>query len=105
MDIESSIVAAQNALVVNPSARQTERAADAREQQQRAQTQLPPQQTVVRQASTEAYEQAEQFRKRNRSGYDAPSAQAQAALDTYQSLQRESRREEIRGMLGIDLYA
>lgn len=106
MELESSLVASQNGLVVSPAVRQPERDADNRaQQQQRQQTELPVTQTVVRQASAEAYEQAERFRQQRRSTYDSPNPQNQAALDTYQSLQRESRREEIRGLLGIDLYA
>lgn len=106
VEIESSIVASQNALITNPSLRQPEREADTRaQQQQRQQTELPVTQTVVRQASAEAFEQAERFRQQRRSTYDAPNAQSQAALDAYQSLQRESRRDDIRGLLGIDVYA
>ncbi|WP_100656797.1 hypothetical protein [Alteromonas flava] len=106
MDIESSIVAAQNALVVNTPARQPEREAESRaQQQQRTQTELPAQQTVIRQASAEAYQRADQYRKDTRAGYDNPPLPVQSALDAYQSLERESRREEVRGLLGIDLYA
>lgn len=106
MELESSLVASQNGLVVSPTARQPEREAETRaQQQQRQQTELPITQTVVRQASAEAFEQAERFREQRRSSYDSPNPQNQAALETYQSLQRESRREELRGLLGIDLYA
>ena len=106
MEIESSIVASQNALITNPALRQPEREADARsQQQQRVQTELPASQTVVRQASSEAFEQAERFRQGRRSGYDSPNPQNQAALNAYQSLARDGQREEIRGLLGIDIYA
>ncbi|MDM7860286.1 hypothetical protein QTP81_06735 [Alteromonas sp. ASW11-36] len=106
MEIESSIVASQNALIINPAQRQPEREAEARaQQQQRQQTELPVTQTVSRQANAEAFEQAERFRQQRRSNYDAPNPQTQAALNTYQSLQTEQRREEIRGLLGIDIYA
>ena len=106
MEIESSIVASQNALVVNPALRQPERAAENRAQQlQRQQTELPASQTVVRQASAEAYEQADKFQRGKRSSYDSPNSQNQAALDAYQSLARNSKRDEIRGLLGIDIYA
>lgn len=107
MEIESSIVASQNALIVNPALRQPEREAEARaQQQQRQQTELPASQTVIRQASAEAFEQAERFQRgRRASSYDSPNSQNQAALDAYQSLARDGKREEIRGLLGIDIYA
>lgn len=107
MEIESSIVASQNALVVNPALRQPEREAEARaQQQQRQQTELPISQTVARQASAEAFEQAEKFQRGRRSAsYDSPNQQSQAALDAYQSLARDNQRDEIRGLLGIDVYA
>ena len=106
MEIESSIVASQNALIINPSPRQPEREAEARaQQQQRQQTELPVSQTVVRQRSAEAFEQAERFNQQKRPGYETPNPQNEAALEAYQSLARETQREEIRGLLGIDLYA
>lgn len=106
MDIESSIVASQNALIINPSQRQAEREAQTRAQQAPRQvTELPITQTVSRQRSAEAYEQAERFNQQRRPGYDTPTAQSKAALDAYQSLARESQRDEIRGLLGVDIYA
>lgn len=39
------------------------------------------------------------------SGYDRPSGKGEQAQRAYLSFERESQREQIRGMLGVDLYA
>ncbi|WP_156896272.1 hypothetical protein [Aestuariibacter salexigens] len=106
MEIESSLVASQNALVTNPVNRQPEREAEARQQQQqRETTELPRTQVVSRQASAEAFEQAERFRQRQQTSYDQPGRQGQQAVNAYQSLAIEQQREQVRTMLGVDVYA
>ena len=47
--------------------------------------------------------QARQFRQQ--SGYDQPDKRGNQAITEYLSLERESRRDSIREMLGVDLFA
>ncbi|RDV24646.1 hypothetical protein DXV75_13235 [Alteromonas aestuariivivens] len=47
--------------------------------------------------------QAQQFRQQ--AGYDQPDQRGRHAITEYLSLERESRRETIREMLGVDLFA
>ena len=110
MDIEASIVAPQNALVVNPSVREPQREVDARQQQeQRQNSELPRQQTVVRSGDAQAYEQAEKYRQKQgqvagETFRERSDAKAEFAISAYQSLQNEARREEIKQMMGVDTY-
>ncbi|MFC6439511.1 hypothetical protein [Bowmanella sp. JS7-9] len=105
MELESSLVAAQNAIITPPNFREPNRSAAEQQQtqQQRANTQLPPAQVVVRQGSAEAYQQADQYRKQQ-TYYDQPEGKARAALAAYQSLQLDAKRDEIKQFLGVDTY-
>lgn len=106
MEVESSLVAAQNALTIAPSQREPQKQAEAREQQsQRQTTELPKAQVVVRQYSAQAFEQAEQFRQRNVVDDDTQSQKSKVAISAYQSLSDEQQKSEIQQMLGIDTYA
>ncbi|GEA13434.1 hypothetical protein [Alteromonas sp. KUL49] len=105
MELESGLVAAQNALVVNPPVREPQREEVNRQQEQNRQTtEYPRTQVVVRQ-SAEAFEQADQFQRQNNVSYDQQSNfKARRALDAYASLEREERREELQQILGVDTY-
>lgn len=106
MEIESSLVAAQNALTVNPAPREPQREAEARQEQtQRQSTELPRTQVVVRQGSSEAFEQADRFRQNRETGFDQPSGRARNAIAAYQSLETEQRRSEIQELFGVDTFA
>lgn len=105
MELESSLVAAQNALVVNPSLRDPQQQAEAREQQiQRRNTELPLSQIVVRQNNTEAFAQAERFRQQQQTFSDNSSNRSRNAINTYQSLSTEQQREDLQRLLGVDTY-
>lgn len=106
MELESGLVASQNALVVNPPQRDPQQETLARQQeQQRQDTQLPRTQVVVRQ-SAEAFAQAEQFQRQQNVTYDQQlSRRGRNAINEYNSLEREQRREEIRSILGVDTFA
>ncbi|GAA6185094.1 MULTISPECIES: hypothetical protein [Alteromonadaceae] len=105
MEIESSLVAAQNQLTITPTAREPQKQAEAQEQQnQRRDTQLPRQQVVTRQNSPEAYAQAERFREQKNSASQPQDFSARQAIDAYQSLAKESQRSEIQSLLGIDTF-
>lgn len=105
MEVESSLVAAQNALTITPSTREPQKQAETREQQvQRQSTELPLTRVVVRQNSAEAFEQAEKFRQQH-SFQDQSTSKAKAAISAYQSLATDQQRREVQQLLGVDTYA
>ncbi len=106
MDLETSLVAAQNALVVNPTLRDPQQQAEAREQQlQRRNTELPASQVVVRQNNPEAFAQAERFRQQQQTFSENSNGRSRGAIDAYQSLAREQERSNIQQLFGVDTYA
>lgn len=106
MDIESSLVAAQNGLAITPNQREPQREAENRQQQaERQTTELPRQQVVVRQGNPEAFERADQFRQQQQATYAQPDARARNAINAYQSLANQQQRSEVQQLMGIDTYA
>ncbi|GAC13566.1 hypothetical protein [Aliiglaciecola lipolytica] len=105
MEIESSLVLAQNQLTVTPTAREPQKQAETQEQQnQRRDTQLPRQQVVVRQNNPEAFEQAERFRQQKNNTAQQQDFSSRQAIETYQSLANAQQRSEIQSLLGIDTF-
>lgn len=104
MEIESSLVASQQGLIVNPAVKETPREANARQQQDNAPTELPRSQTVIRQGSEESQVEAERYRKQQQQFYDQPEPRNRQAIDAYQSLSRLQVREQIQQSMGIDTY-
>lgn len=105
MELESSLIAAQNALVVNPSLRDPQQRAEAREQQiQRRNTELPSSQVVVRQNNPEAFAQAERFRQQQQTFNDNANNRSRNAINSYQALAKEQQREDLQRFLGVDTY-
>ena len=105
MELESSLVAAQNALVINPSLRNPQQQADAREQQlQRRNTELPISQVVVRQNKPEAFAQAERFQQQQQTFSDNSNNRTRSAINSYQSLAKEQQRQDLQRLLGVDTY-
>lgn len=105
MEIESSLIAAQNALAINPAVREPQKEADTRQQKaERQNTEFPRTQVVVRQGSSQAYREAEKFREQQQSFYDQPNSRSSAAINAYESLAREQQRSEIQQSLGVDTY-
>ncbi|WP_438863545.1 hypothetical protein [Neptunicella sp.] len=104
MEIESSLVASQNALAVNPPVREPQREAQSRQQQEQQKvTQLPASQVVVRQGNAQAFEEADKYRQQ-KAVYDQPEPRARQAISAYQSLQRDGQRSDIHQSLGVDTY-
>jgi len=104
LELESSLVASQNAVVVNPSVREPHKEADLRQQQQQRQvTEFPKTQVVTRQGGAEAFDQAEKFRQKQ-DFQEQPGAKGRQAIDAYQSLLREDKRAEISQLMGVDTY-
>ncbi|MCW8092543.1 hypothetical protein [Alteromonas sp. ASW11-130] len=59
---------------------------------------------LVRYTATEdVLDEASKFQKQ--SGYDQPAGKGKQAVESYLSLERESRREDIHKLLGVDIYA
>ena len=105
MELESSLVAAQNALAVNPTHRDPQQQAEAREQQiQRRNTELPLSQVVVRQNNPEAFAQAERFREQQQTFNENSNNRSRNAINSYQSLDKEQQRQDLQQLLGVDTY-
>lgn len=107
MDLDPSIIAAQNALVVTPATVQPERQATERQQQSlRQDTELPRTQVVVRQNSAEGFEQAEKFRKQRQPfEQQTPDRNSQNAINLYQSFEIDEQRKGVQMLVGVDTYA
>lgn len=105
MELETSIVASQNAVVVNPSVREPNRDAESRQQKQQTQvTEFPRTQVVTRQGGAEAFEKAERFRQQNSGFQEQQGSKGRQAIEAYQSQLKDSRREEIHQLMGVDTY-
>jgi hypothetical protein len=106
LDLEPSIVAAQNALIVTPTTVQPERQAAERQQQaQKQDTELPRTQVVLRQNSAEGFEQAEKYRQRRQNFNDSlPDRSSQNAINLYQSFAIDEQRKELQMLVGVDTY-
>lgn len=105
MEVESSLVASQNAIAVNPAVKEPQREADVRQQQeQRQTTEFPRTQVVVRQGTNETFNQAERFREERQAFREPSDSRARQALEAYQSLEREEKRSEIQQTMGVDTF-
>lgn len=106
MEIESSLVAAQNGLTINPTLREPQSHTQAREQREhRQQTTLPASQVVTRQAQPEAYAQAERFRQQQLDSEQGNFGKSQQAISAYTRMSNEHQRQQIQQLFGIDTYA
>ena len=61
-------------------------------------------QDIIRSGSVDAFDQAETFRQQAGAD-DSSTFSSQNAIDTYQSVSKEERRNEIQQMLGVDTFA
>jgi hypothetical protein len=106
LDLEPSILAAQNALVVTPTTVQPERQAAERQQQAEKQdTELPRTQVVLRQNSAEGFEQAEKYRQRRQNANEPQQDRlSQNAINLYQSFAIDEQRKELQMLVGVDTY-
>lgn len=107
LDLEPSIIAAQNALIVTPTTVQPERQAAERQQQaQKENTELPRTQVVLRQNSAEGFEQAEKYRQQRQQNFNEPQKDrsSQIAINLYQSFAIDEQRKELQMLVGVDTY-
>lgn len=109
MDIEASALLAQRALVTNPAVKQLQQDGQARPQQKIDNSEKS--ETIIvgkvldKVSSEKAYAKAERFSQDQQTFYDQPDGQVREALHAYQSLQTEQKREEVRALMGVDIYA
>tara|TARA_R110000744_G_scaffold288591_1_gene399589 strand:+ start:425 stop:748 length:324 start_codon:yes stop_codon:yes gene_type:complete len=61
-------------------------------------------QDIIRKGSVEVFSQADSFRQPATSD-DTSTFSSQNAIDTYQGVSREERRNEIQQLLGVDTFA
>lgn len=54
-------------------------------------------------ASDDVLNSAQKFQQQT--GYDQPEGKGRDVVSAYQSLERETQRDKIRQMLGVDIYA
>lgn len=104
MEIESSILAQQQGLVVNPAVRGPAREDVARKSQDDSPTEYPRSQVVVRQGNEDSRVQADKYRDQHQQFYDQPNSRGQQAIEAYQSLARNQLKDEIQQSMGIDTY-
>ena len=73
------------------------------QQQGNGQAFVPPE-PVLRRGNSESFASADQFRQQQ-STDSVSGSQGRSAINAYQSLAIESRRDEIKQMMGVDTYA
>lgn len=106
MDIETSAIISQRALVVNPAVKQatadqarTQKSTDAEEKNS-----API--SIRRDVDERIYAQAERFAQEHNTFYDQPNRHSRDALHAYQQIQsKQNEKDQIRSMLGVDTFA
>ncbi len=101
MDIESTLI------IPRPDAA-PDRAAVPPARQIPVEPEVPPlitqRQNLVRYTATEdVLDEASKFQQQ--SGYDQPAGKGKQAVESYLSHERESQRDNIHKLLGVDIYA
>ena len=111
MDIQTPVLVPQQQVgVINPSAREPEKGNGPRQQQATLENnELPAKLTVIRSGDTAAYEQADKYRdgqsaRMNTASFESGDGRAALAISAYQDHQNDTRREEIRQLMGVDTY-
>lgn len=109
MALESTVLTAPGTLIIAPPAGESTRLfvrrtgqEDGQQPQQRSPQ--PLSETILRRGNTETFADADKFREQKSPGTGS-SFQGQLAVDAYQSLAIESRRDEIKQLMGVDTYA
>lgn len=102
MEIRNSIITP----ALNNQANKPEKVVpqSAQEQSPQAVSRAPQPVVIPRSAqSKEAMDNADTYRQSAQ--YDQPDKNSQSALLAYGSLEREEKRDEIRQLMGVDIYA
>ena len=106
MDIETSAIISQRAMIVNPAVKQTT-ADQARTQKSTdADTKNNAPIAIRRDVDERIYAQAERFAQEQNTFYDQPNRHSRDALHAYQQIQsKQNEKDRIRQMLGVDTFA
>ncbi len=106
MGIESSIVAAGNALVINPQPKSTQRGPEVKPIPEQKPEAAERSEIIIRQGDEKAYERADEYREAQQRTYrEFSDGSSRDAIEAYQSLLVASKREEVSEMMGVDTYA
>ena len=106
MDIETSAIISQRAIVVNPAVKQS--TADHTRTQKSTDTESKNNAPIAirRDVDERIYAQAERFAQEQNTFYDQPNRHSRDALHAYQQIQsKQNEKEHIRQMLGVDTFA
>jgi hypothetical protein len=106
MDIETSAVISQRAMIVNPTAKQ--HAAEHTRTQKSTDTESKNNapSAIRRDVDERIYAQAERFAQEQNTFYDQPNRHSRDALHAYQQMQsKQNEKDHIRQMLGVDTFA
>ena len=105
MTFESSVVTRPGTLIINPPVNQAPKQSlgqqpaqdDASQSRQNYPTEI-----VIKRGDSESFAQADKFREQQGSQF---AGGRPTGVDAYQSLAVETRREEIKQIMGVDTYA
>ena len=106
MDIETSAIISQRAMIVNPAVKHT--TADQARTQKSTDTDTKNNAPIAirRDVDERIYAQAERFTQEQNTFYDQPNRHSRDALHAYQQIQsRQNEKDQIRQMLGVDKFA
>ncbi|BDX06062.1 hypothetical protein [Planctobacterium marinum] len=104
MTFESSVVTRPGTLIINPPVNQAPKQNPEQQPAQEDASQSRsgyPAEIVIKRGDSESFAQADKFREQQGGQFSG----GKYGVDAYQSLAVETRREEIKQMMGVDTYA
>lgn len=105
MDIETSAVIAQRAVIVNPAVKQPTVDQVRTQKSSEPETKNNAPIAIRRDVDEHIYAQAERFSQEQNTFYDQPNRHSRDALHAYQQIQsKQNEKEQIRQMLGVDTF-
>lgn len=60
---------------------------------------------ILQSGDSEAFNQADDFRREQNSGFERQRGRSNRAIQAYQSFARDERRQEVQQLLGVDTFA
>ena len=106
MAFESSVLTAPGTLIIAPPVRESAQqpVVNRSNQEDNPQQRQPQPEVILRRGNTESFADVDKFREQ-KSFSSTSNSQNQSAVGAYQSLALESRRDEIKQIMGVDTYA
>lgn len=106
MAFASNVLTASGTLIIAPPVGETAQqpAVNRRNQEDNPQQRQPQPEIILRRGNTESFADADKFREQ-KSFSSTNNSQNQSAVGAYQTLALESRRDEIKQIMGVDTYA